>query len=189
MLIAQQKRHENIAEYLLYMWQVEDLLRVYNLDINRIDDEIINRFDAQPELRTEIHDWYEGLIMMMKAENKTHTGHLQICKNVLIRLADLHAQLLNDDRFPEYRADFYRTLPYIVELRAKAGTQPAGELETCFNALYGVMLLRMKGKEISTETQNAIAQIAHFIGLLAQYFKRDEEQPLFATDLQDNSNI
>ena len=27
MIIAQKKRKENIAEYLLYMWQIEDLIR------------------------------------------------------------------------------------------------------------------------------------------------------------------
>ena len=44
MLIAQQKRHENIAEYLLYMWQVEDLLRACELDDERIDQLLVARF-------------------------------------------------------------------------------------------------------------------------------------------------
>ena len=37
MIIAQQKRRENIAEYLLYLWQVEDLLRACHLDIDTVD--------------------------------------------------------------------------------------------------------------------------------------------------------
>ena len=37
MIIAQQKRKENIAEYLLYLWQVEDLLRACHLDIDTVD--------------------------------------------------------------------------------------------------------------------------------------------------------
>ena len=32
MIIARQKRKENIAEYLLYMWQVEDLIRANKFD-------------------------------------------------------------------------------------------------------------------------------------------------------------
>ena len=36
MIIASQKKKENIAEYLLYMWQIEDLIRVYKLDIDAI---------------------------------------------------------------------------------------------------------------------------------------------------------
>ena len=34
MIIAKQKRRENIAEYVLYMWQLEDLIRAYNFDID-----------------------------------------------------------------------------------------------------------------------------------------------------------
>ena len=100
---------------------------------------------------------------------------------------DLNAQLLADQtRFPDYHADYYRTLPYIVQLRATLpeGERPS-ELETCFNALYGVMLLHMQGKDISQDTAAAISQISHFIGMLAAYFKRDEEKPLFGDDLND----
>ena len=34
MIIARQKRKENIAEYLLYMWQVEDLIRANKFDMD-----------------------------------------------------------------------------------------------------------------------------------------------------------
>ena len=37
MIIAQQKRHENMAEYLLYLWQVEDIIRACKLDLNVIE--------------------------------------------------------------------------------------------------------------------------------------------------------
>ncbi|MDE7144362.1 MAG: DUF4924 family protein, partial [Muribaculaceae bacterium] len=35
MIIASEKRKNNIAEYLLYMWQIEDIIRANNLDIDR----------------------------------------------------------------------------------------------------------------------------------------------------------
>ena len=49
MLVASQKRKENIAEYLLYMWQVEDIVRAFNLDIERIRQNIIDRVPDIPE--------------------------------------------------------------------------------------------------------------------------------------------
>ena len=178
MIIAQQKRKENIAEYLLYLWQVEDLLRACHLDIDMVDKAVISRYDVDDKTRHEIREWYESLIKMMELE----------CHNVLIRLNDLHQQLLADQgRFPEYHADYYRTLPHIVQLRASLPEQERpSELETCFNALYGVMMLHLQGKEISQDTAAAISQISHFIGMLAAYYKRDEEQPLFGDDLNDN---
>ena len=75
-------------------------------------------------------------------------------------------------------SEFYKTLPYIVEIRSKAGDEKPGEIETCFNALYGMLLLRLQGSDVSGETQEATTQIARFIGTLARYFKLDEENLL-----------
>lgn len=180
MLIAQAKRKENIAEYLLYMWQVEDIIRAFKLDIDAIDEAIIARYDASDDDRAQMRDWYESLIKMMQLENKREKGHLQININTLIRLTDLHLQLLQSAKHPEYAAEFYKTLPFIVELRAKTPQeQQTGELETCFNALYGALLLRLQNKPVSEGTSRAIAQISHFIGTLAAYYKKDEEHPIF----------
>ena len=33
MIIAQQKLKENIAEYILYMYQIEDVVRAYHFDL------------------------------------------------------------------------------------------------------------------------------------------------------------
>lgn len=182
MIIAAQKRKENIAEYLLYMWQVEDLIRANGLDIDRIKANVIDRFDLTPDARKEMVDWYEGLIDMMRREGVEKSGHLQINKNVLIRLTDLHLALLKDPRFPQYTAEFYKTLPFIVELRSKSGEAPAGELETCFNALYGMLMLRLKSKEITPDTANAITQISRFISTLARSYHLDQEGKLFPAD-------
>lgn len=179
MIIASQKRKENIAEYLLYMWQIEDLIRANGLDINKIISNVIDRYDLSPEQRKSMIEWYESLIDMMRREDVVTSGHLQINKNILGQLVALHQQILKDPRFADYHELFYRTLPYIVELRGKAGDTPAGEIETCFNALYGTLLLKLQKKEITPQTSEAIAQISRFISLLARDFHLDEEDKLF----------
>ena len=180
MYIASQKRKENIAEYLLYMWQIEDIIRANDLDIDRIKANVIDRYTGlSDEQRLQMTEWYESLIDMMRREGVEKKGHLQLNKNVIIQLADLHRALLADPRFADYTAEFYRTLPYIVELRAKAGEDKTGEIETCFNALYGMLMLRLAGKEITPETVKAVSQISKFIGLLAHDFKLDENDNLF----------
>lgn len=179
MIISQQKRQENIAEYLLYMWQIEDIIRAYKLDIDLIEQNLISKYNVDENKRKEIKDWYESLIKMMELENVRQSGHLQINKNVIIRLADLHQELLKSPKFPEYGAEFYKTLPYIVELRAKAGDNKAGELETCFNALYGTLMLRLQGKEVSEGTMQAVTQISNFLSKLSALYKKNEECPIF----------
>lgn len=179
MIIASQKRKENIAEYLIYMWQIEDIIRANNLDIEKIKENVIDRFNLDDNQQREMIEWYESLIDMMRREDVAKNGHLQINKNIIIQLTQLHQTLLADARFAEYSAEFYKTLPFIVELRAKAGDNPAGEIETCFNALYGMLMMRLQSKEVTEATGKAIAQISHFIAILAHYFKLDDEDRLF----------
>ena len=179
MIIASQKRKDNIAEYLLYMWQIEDMIRANNLDIEKIKTNIIDKYDISPEKRKEMIEWYESLIDMMRREGVEKSGHLQLVKNIIIQLADLHQTLLKDPKFTEYSAEFYKTLPYIVELRTKAGEDRKGEIETCFTALYGTLLLRLQDKEISDDTKSAVLQMSKFLALLAHYFKLDDEDKLF----------
>ena len=178
MQISRKLKQENIAEYLLYMWQVEDLIRAYGLDIERIDSEYIAKFQLDQEQHEEMREWYANLIEMMRSEGVAEKGHIQINKNVIIWLTDLHQQLLKSPKFPFYSAAYYKALPSIVELRRKAGNQEVGELETCFQALYGVMLLRLQGKPVSDDTANAMGNITQFIGLLSDYYKKDKEKPL-----------
>ena len=45
MITASQKRKENIAEYLLYMWQIEDLIRANGLDIDKIRANVLERYN------------------------------------------------------------------------------------------------------------------------------------------------
>jgi len=182
MIIASKKRKENIAEYILYMWQIEDLIRANDFDMARIRTNVIDRFGLDESRKKEMEEWYESLIDMMRREGVTEKGHLQINRNILNQLVQLHQALLADPAFPEYTAEFYRTLPFIVELRGKAGENKVGEIETCFTALYGMLMMRLKQQEPSEATKEAITSISRFISVLARNFHLDEEDKLFKHD-------
>ena len=170
MLVAQQKRKENIAEYLLYMWQVEDLLRACDLEDEKIEQLLVARFASLTDDVTPIRQWYLELRDMMLTEGKRQSGHLQINENVLGNLSELHQRLLKEGNDAIYTSCFYSTLPYIVELRGREGEQKVSELETCFTALYGLMILRMQQREVSEQTRAAMQQISKFIALLADKY-------------------
>lgn len=171
MLLAKKLKEENIAEYLLYMWQVEDLIRANDLDIDRIDRQLISGYEEPVSVKQEIRDWYENLIDMMRREGVEEKGHLLINKNIISELTELHARLLKSPAYQNYKETYYKTLPFIVELRSKASGNDVPELETCFSALYGFLLMRLQKKEISGETQAAISQISSLVRLLSQYYK------------------
>ena len=174
MFVAQHLREENIAEYLLYMWQVEDILRAYGCSLSRIRKEYIEQFDYTDEQKEEMTDWYGDLIRMMNQEGCREKGHLQINKIVLQQLIELNAELLASTKFPFYTSEYYKVLPYIVELRRRGASQDEPEVETCFNALYGVMMLRLQKKEVSPDTLHAIKEITTFIGMLNDYYFKDK---------------
>ena len=69
MFIAQKLRKENISEYLLYMWQIEDLLRAFNLDIDLIQKQVIDPYPVSEEEKKTLYEWYESLLEMMRMEN------------------------------------------------------------------------------------------------------------------------
>ncbi len=176
MKIAQQLKEKNIAEYLIYMWQVEDLIRANGCDLDRVEQNIIARYPEED--RPVLREWYGNLITMMREENVLEQGHLQINKNIIINLTDLHNVLLASPKFPFYNAAYFKALPFIVELRSKSGKKEEPELETCFEALYGVMLLRLQKKELSEGTTKAIESISSFLSMLANYYDKDKKGEL-----------
>ena len=178
MFIAQELRKTNIAEYLLYMWQIEDTIRAFGCSIGRIRREYIDRFDYSDEQKEEETDWFGNLIRMMNSEDCREYGHLQINKVVMQQLTELHMQLLSSSKFPFYNAEYYKVLPYIVELRNHGASKEENEVETCFNTLYGVMMIRLQKKEITPNTQAAVKEITTFIGMLNDYYLKDKQEPL-----------
>lgn len=178
MFIAKELRKKSIAEYLLYMWQMEDVIRAMGCSLPLIRKAYISKFtDYTDEQKEEEADWFGNLIRMMNEEGKREVGHLNINAIVVRDMVDFHNRLLQSNKFPVYNAEYYKVLPFVVELRNK-GDKDISEIETCLDALYGIMMLRMQQKEISPDTDHAIKEITTFIGLLSDYYIKDETEGL-----------
>lgn len=178
MFVSRELRKKNIAEYLLYMWQVEDLLRANGLSMDKVRNTLIEPYGLDESNERELYSWYENLIEMMRQEGVKESGHLQINKNVMINMTDLHIRLLKSPKMPFYSAAYYKALPFIVEFRTKSDGRDKNELENCFDALYMVWLMKLQKKEIHESTLKATAEISKFISMLSLYFKEDEEGKL-----------
>lgn len=178
MFIAKELRKKSIAEYLLYMWQIEDIIRAMGCSLPLIRKAYISKFtDYTDEQKEDEIDWFGNLVRMMNEEGRRDQGHLNINDIIVRDLVDLHQRLLQSNRFPIYNAEYYKVLPFIVELRGK-GDKNISEIETCLDALYGIMMLRMQKKEISPETEHAIKEISTFIGMLSDYYLKNETEGL-----------
>jgi len=197
MFIAKKLKKENIVEYLLYMWQIEDIIRAYGCSLSVIEKNYISKFDYSDDQKADEADWFGNLIRMMNSEGKREQGHLDINNIVLKDLNELHNALLNSNNYPFYNAEYYKVLPFIVEIRNKNrqaekrireegstempaidASEDKSEIETCLEVLYGIMLLRMQNKKISPETENAVKEITTFVGMLSDYYQQDKEGKL-----------
>jgi hypothetical protein len=167
MIIAEQKRKENIAEYLLYMYQVEDMIRANKLDINSIEATLISRFDVPYEVKREMREWYKNLIAMMRDEQKEDSGHLLILETTAEQLSEMHHQILKQGIDTTYKDTYNRAKPHIEALRMRSGHSRDSDIQVSLNGLYGLLILKLKKTLITKETTLAFDAIRELIAELS----------------------
>ena len=156
------------------MWQVEDLLRANELSMEKIEEALVKPYNLPQEQRGELLEWYSNLVEMMRIEEVKESGHLQINKNVIIMLVDLHLRLLKSPKVPFYSAAYYKALPFIVEFRNRSNGRDKNEIENCFDALYMVWMMKLQHRAISEQTLEATGEISKFISMLSLYYSEEE---------------
>ena len=175
MIIAQEKRKSNIAEFILYIWQVEDLIRSSQFDIIRLDENVICKFNLPPETIGEIRTWYENLITLMLEERLQKKGHMSFLNQLIRKLNDLHLRLLQSPREEKYRQIYQHARVNIQDFIKKSSDTYSSEIEACLTGLYGYLMLRLQQTEISPETREAMTSFSNFLAALSTRFRELEE--------------
>jgi len=173
MIIARQKKKENIAEYVLYIWQLEDLFRAYKFDFNLINRELVDRFQVSYGEKKTIAQWYRNMAEMMSLENITQKGHLVFIQNTVNDLNKLHLALLALPEYFQYHNTYNMLKPDLYALMQRK-IEAQNEIELCFVALYGLMMLRLKNSAINKETEESMKNISTLIALLSQKYHQIE---------------
>ena len=178
MLIARQKKQENIAEYVIYMYQVEDMMRACGLDIETVKKNIIAQYSQPQDILDEMTYWYDNIIALMRNQKIEQKGHLQEVLNVVDDLNDLHLQLLRSPLHPDYKVSYQEAAPVIGQSIAITKTNGASEIEVCFEMMYMILLLRLQKKEISNDTQFAVNKISRMLAILSEKYHKNEKEGL-----------
>ena len=151
--MVKKNKKDNIAEYILYLWQIEDYLRAFP-----------QQAGATPEL--------QEFNQMMHREGIIDGGHLQLAKNALNELEELHTRFLNEDAM--YRAAIIRLQPSLNLLKAKTDRPTMSDIEACLTLLYQIMLLHLQKKEISAQTASVQQQATGLLQFLSRaYYNSD----------------
>lgn len=169
MNIARKKRRENIAEYILYLWQLEDLLRALQFSPERIYATLIapnSQMDTMTAQQTL--DWYMDMVNLLKTEGKGDKGHLEHTEHLIAELEDLHKHLLRAPVGNRYAETFAALAPEIGKLG------DGGDVERCFRALYSVILCRLKNVDNEQYITDVLELVSPVIAQLSQIFHKIE---------------
>lgn len=185
MIVAQKKRKENIAEYILYMWQVEDAIRALHFDFERIKTVLVDHYDVDDSSKAEIANWYKNLMLIMEKEQIKETGHLQFIANLVNDLNQFHLFILEKNVDVRYTTSYDQIKTDIALLREKSNLDHS-DVEVALNALYILLMLKMKNKEISEGTQQAVWKLGNFMGTLSALYRKYEEGELDIYEPKNN---
>jgi len=169
MLTAQQKRKENIAEYILYIYQVEDLIRAFQMNMSVIEKQLISQYNVDEKTRQEIVNWYKNLVIMMEKEGVREKGHLQFLTNQINELNEFHLKLMEVGIDKEYAGVFQSISGLITELNMKSNSVKS-DLQISLDSIYGFLLLKMQQKEITAETTEAIKRLSSWLSYLSKLY-------------------
>ncbi|MBR1809143.1 MAG: DUF4924 family protein [Paludibacteraceae bacterium] len=155
-------KKDNIAEYILYLWQMEDVVRAFGTD------------EAMQQ-----NKFLSDLQQMMREEGVMDTGHVQLAKNALSELEDLHLEMLDTEA--TYRAAYMQLMPQLNILKSKSDNPLQSDLSMMFVFLYNIMLLKMQKKEISPATTVIQQQVSRLLAYLSKTYKdnQDDNQTAF----------
>ena len=178
MIIAQKKRKESIVEYVLYMWNVEDLIRANGLDMTRIETNVVSRYGIEDEAtRSAVRDWWDNLTCMMQKEKLEQGGHLRIMTVLVNDMYNYHLYLLKQQGEAAYQNAFRNAWPDLEAWMKKApGSEKMHHIETALTAVYEYYLLKLAGKTVLADTTNAIVRISHFLSILSQKYLAAEKE-------------
>ncbi|TDQ18292.1 uncharacterized protein DUF4924 [Algoriphagus boseongensis] len=163
--VAEKKKSQNIGEYLIYMYQMEDLIRSYQGNLDEIQQYVISHYPVSDEEKEEILGWFEGLVQKMKAHGILEKGHLNELNELVKNLTQLHYELVKTDR--SYFETYHKAKPHILDaITAANGENLGSEIQICLNGVYGLLLCRLLGKKVEEKQLSAADAFGEVLSLL-----------------------
>ncbi len=170
MSLAVQKFQQNVAEYILFLWQMEDLVRAVYFDAEALDDFIHSYTPDERAFEVE-KEWFKQLILIMRREGVDQRGHITEVHELIFELNYLHNTLLNVLKEKEYIELYRKAQPNMDEYKTRTDGKSTNDVEVCLTALYGMLLLRLKKESISEGTQQAMNTFSELLGRLSYHYK------------------
>jgi hypothetical protein len=171
MLLAQEKKKTNIIEYLLLIYQMEDLVRSVNMNIDVLVNKFIAPHISDNKLVEDYKVWYEEIIDDLLVFKREKQGHISDVYEIQMELFYLHNSLLTISSNESYIQIYSDVQPFINEFRDKTPIH-LNDIDLCIYALYMKLQLRLQGKTISEETEKAFDAMRKLLTSLAKAYHK-----------------
>ncbi|MBW3467100.1 DUF4924 family protein [Arthrospiribacter ruber] len=173
--VAEKKSSQNIPEYIIYMYQMEDLIRAYQFNLDEIKQYVIAHYPISDEEKEDTLNWFSGLANQMRKENISTKGHLDEVQSYVSDLAKIHWSLIKSDK--TYFEHYQKAKPHIVQLVIEAGEEaPSNEIQVCLNAVYGLLLAKLRGREIPKDINEATDAFGNVLSYLNWVYFYNQEK-------------
>ena len=169
MIPAEIKKKENIAEYIIHMYQTEDLILTYEFNLNEILEYVIKHMSKDQEEIKSLLLWYAEIISQMQDENVHITKErLHSTQQYVDALSKLHITLLKEDSaYKECYEEAEGDIKVQIELSKGLVQDP---IQICINGVYGMLLIKLKGKDLGTTQKSMVDKFGKVLAYLSQVY-------------------
>jgi hypothetical protein len=172
--VADKKKTQNIPEYIIYMYQMEDLLRAYQFNLDDVRQYVISHYPVSASEKEETAAWFADLVFEMKKAKVEESGHLPQTQGLVDQLASIHWSLLKTDS--QYFGLYQNAKPHLIRLILEAGEKaPKHEIQMGINAIYGLLLARLRSREVPADILEATDTFGDLLSYLNWAFFHQEE--------------
>jgi hypothetical protein len=172
MLIARQKKSENIAEFVLYMFQMEDLMRMFGFNLDIFMEQYVSKSIPNKEFEGQYRKWFSDIIDEMKSNGLEKEGHIDEVKEVLLELIYLHNTLVTVLKDEKYMTLCNNSKDFLEEFREKSKMKDRHDIEVILHAMYMKLQLTIRKQDTSEETETALDHMRIQLAYISREYKR-----------------
>ena len=168
---------QNLAEYILYLWQMEDLIRAFHFDMSAIFTHYVKpSFREELEARKEMNR-IQVIAGEMMEEDVRDKGHIERTMRYMAELETLHQLMVSKTREAAYLKILETAKPHLDIFKVhKAKNRKMPDTEAALHVMYGILLLRLQKQPISPDTQEAADVIRRMLAFLSAAYNRLKDQ-------------
>ncbi|QSE97297.1 DUF4924 family protein [Fulvivirga lutea] len=170
MNIAEKKRQNNIAEYIIHMYQSEDLIRAFECDIDKVKEYVLKHIPTEGTTKKELEHWYQQLLERMQHENILSSGHLKETHEIVAQLDELKQELVHNDE--EFKSIYTKAESHIQQMLQLAEGKINSEVQICLNGVYGLLIAKINGRDIPDEFRESIEEFGNVLSYLSYKYKQ-----------------